>query len=111
MRPNDWQDHKKLFDYGFSIVKKQDVKSNINSVTLKIAGGTKKRIKVKLQYVPIIPVQKENNSEITEIIYLKRFEYAPLKLGSVVGEARYYKENKLVCTIPVLTAEQAYQNK
>lgn len=109
--PNDWQDHKKLFDYGFSIVHNQDVKSSIKFVSLKIAGGTKNRVKVETQYVPNIPIVNGKNDEITEKIYLKRFEYAPLKKGAVVGEARYYRENKLICTIPILTAEDAYQKK
>ena len=109
--PKDWQDHKKLFDYGFSIVNNQEIKSSIKTVSLKIAGGTKSRVKVETQYVPEIPKVKGKNNEITEKIYLKRFEYAPLKKGAVVGEARYYKENKLICTIPILTEEEAYQKK
>lgn len=109
--PNDWQDHRKMFDYGFELVNNQEIKSDIKSVSLKIVGGTKSRVKVTTQYTPKIAAFNQSSCDIEEIIYIKRFEYAPLKKGSVVGEARYYKENKLIDVIPVLTAEEVYQIK
>lgn len=109
--PNDWEDHKKMFDYGFSVLKNQKIDSNLDLVLLKIVGGEKDKIKIKPQNIPRIVSINGDNGEIKEKIYIKRFEYAPIKKGEIVGTVKYYRGNKLLCTIPLLTDENVEQHK
>lgn len=94
--PSDWDDHKKLLDYGFSKVNKAVLCENDVSIT--VTGGEKKKIKASGEEVTVCA---EN---VTKRIYTEKFLYAPVKKGDMVGEVRYYSGKKLIASSP-LTAD------
>ena len=91
--PDDWNDHKKMLEYGFEQVsiKKIDVKLN----DLSVVGGAEQSVSLSfcsdLQVVSACDISKFN-----VVLKLKKFEYAPIEKGEIVGEARVILNGKTV---------------
>lgn len=92
--PGDWADHKKMLDYGFSIVKPKQ--KSFDGITIPVAGGTAGSVKVHGE--DILP----SGEEINIIIYTEKFLYAPVKKGVIAGEARCYCGGRMIKSIPLL---------
>lgn len=105
--PNDWEDHKKMFDYGFSVVQKRALDSEPD-FALKVVGGKKKDVSLKFAFTPEMSVFEDYNPDIVRKIYLKQFEYAPIDKGSIVGKVVYVEKDtgKEVLSVPVLTSKK-----
>ena len=56
-------------------------------------------------------MHRDDDAEIRQEIFIKRFEYAPVEKGKIVGEAHYYDGDSLLCTVPILTAEESVRKK
>lgn len=112
--PNDWVDHKKMLDYGFSCVFRFDLDNNFDKTNINIVGGIKSSASIGSLIKPYTVISSKN-VKVTREIFLKPFEYAPAKIGTVVGNAKYYIGNKLVCDVPLGIIEQVdsklYENK
>lgn len=109
--PNDWNDHKAMFDYGFSIMERRQIDYDISSLFLKVTGGERDRVGVELAEPPTAVMHRDDDAEIRQEIFIKRFEYAPVEKGKIVGEAHYYDGDSLLCTVPILTAEESVRKK
>ncbi len=97
--PNDWQDHAKLFDYGFSeisVISIGEVYVNVPAV-----GGTKDVATLYADKKYLV-YPKDKNIIIEKQIIVPRFIYAPLKEGEKVGRIDYYINSQLVYTAPLL---------
>lgn len=101
---DDWNDHEKMFDYGFSKVKNQSLPNDISYARLNVVGGEKADIGVRLSFTPYLPSVNENK-DISLKVLLSKFEYAPLSEGRVVGTAYYYSGGRLIAEVPVVTGE------
>ena len=106
--PNDWDDHKKLFDYGFSVVENLKLDDSLSGIQLKVVGGVSKSVPVECAITPSVAAS-DMPSDIHREIRLEPFVYAPVERGRIVGEARYYRGDQLLACVPLETA-QAVKN-
>lgn len=102
--PNDWDDHKKLFDYGFSIVENIKLDDGFSGIQLKVVGGMSRTVPIECAITPDLAVSSAP-VDIRREILLEPFVYAPVERGRIVGEARYYQGDKLVACVPLETAK------
>lgn len=103
--PGDWQDHRKLYDYGFAQfhpVALDDPAQTIARVP--VAGGMARCADVVLAETPVANV-RVMPFHITRVILLRPFEYAPLQAGKVIGTARYYDGETLLAEAPLIVRE------
>ena len=98
---DDWNDHISMFEYGFSKCKPVTISCRNDILSLKVCGGVKNSVPIKLSRECTIPV----GQTCTYKIYIKPFEYAPVKIGQVVGNAVFVSEGRIIDEIPVVTAE------
>ncbi|MDD6807859.1 MAG: D-alanyl-D-alanine carboxypeptidase [Oscillospiraceae bacterium] len=105
---DDWNDHIKLFEYGFSHTECVPLNYNINGIKLKVVGATKKSVGLKLSFVPTYTRIDKKDLDVVREIYLNKFEYAPVKSGKVVGTAIFKEKGsgRLICTVPIETVEE-----
>lgn len=113
---DDWNDHIKLFDYGFSVTRRRSLRGVPGSeplygLKLPLVGGKKKSVSVVTAFEPEITVCDSYNPNIVCEIYLKKFEYADLPLGRVVGKAVYKTsdDGKVILNVPLVTAAKGKQ--
>lgn len=105
--PDDWNDHIKMFDYGFSIVDKQELKIDTSNLCVPVIGGDKTALSVSLGEECYYPVLKDKNVPIESEILLKSFIYAPAEIGETVGEVRYYSQGKQIASQALVLNESS----
>ncbi len=100
--PNDWNDHKKMFEYGFERVKLKTFDAKLPD--LKIVGGDTETVSLSV----LSELQIPSACDISEFeiqLCLKCFEYAPICRGEPVGEVRICLDGKTVFSSAVVCDE------
>lgn len=103
--PNDWEDHRLLFDYGFAHTQVSKVEDSF-SYTIPIVGSEKETLSASTTANETVTLLKESAGQITCIQEVPRFIYAPVRRGDTVGRISYYLNEKKLFSIP-LTADEA----
>jgi len=89
--PNDWKDHAALLDYGFAAYPQQ---------TLAVAGKEIRSLAVTGSLVRLVPVAAAENlsyplaegEKVSSKLILPESVHAPVRKGSLAGEAVFYVE-------------------
>lgn len=108
--PNDWDDHKKLLDYGFSKMKSYSLRFSFENINLPVISGNEKYVKVYPQK-DVISLCSDKK-EFKEAVFISRFIYAPITKGEQVGELRIIdSENRIIKTVPLLAENSVSETK
>lgn len=101
--PDDWNDHIKLYDYGFKCVKKVNWLEG-DGLYLDVGGSGGK--KVKLEAVPEFYTVGENTAYTTEI-RTEKSVFAPIEKGDCLGEAVLKNSDGKISARALLVASKA----
>jgi len=100
--PNDWRDHKRMFEYGFGQYREIALDDAGAMVArLPVTGGAVSHANVVLTSEPTAFVRTRPHY-VRRMLLLRPFEYAPLHAGRVVGTARYYDGEVLLAEAPLV---------
>lgn len=102
---DDWNDHKKMYDYGFSVTESRDVSFDCSELRIKTAGGTVGELSVELENIPSYTVINGAEPEITSEILIPDFVYAPVEKGKAVGKVTFYADGKPMCTVSMVSKD------
>lgn len=97
--PNDWDDHKKLYDYFFALYK--DYVFYSKDLCVCVAGGKREKIKLSQKYSVSLP--KPLFDSVTVKVLLPRFVYAPVSSGEKLGEVRFYIDGEVYKSFDILS--------
>lgn len=97
---NDWNDHMKMYDYGFSLVSPKELSSD-EIYPLPVAGGTEDTVPVRAEGSITIGDDGKAMNKISSELVIMPFAYANVKLGDKVGEQRWYYDGRLIDSVPV----------
>lgn len=101
---DDWNDHKKLYDYGFSLYNKKVDVPEIKTLKIPVVCSDKKTVSVDFAY----EVEFNTNKDLKSEIYIKNYLYPPVKKGDIVGEIVYKDtENNAIKIIPLVSVDNA----
>ena len=101
---DDWNDHKKMYDYGFDRLSMQKLDISFDDLTVPVAGGTKDFACLLVGEQPSVCTSGDN-SEIELVYDLPCFLYAPVIQGDIAGKIRYYKNGVYAGCSDVVAAE------
>ncbi len=87
--PDDWNDHKKMLDYGFSVTERVTMDSISGSIP--VVGGASEAVGYYGKPASFVIPSGEHN--IKTVIEMSRFYYAPIEEGEVLGRAVFYDGN------------------
>ncbi len=99
--PDDWQDHGKLLDYGFSVCESVDAVYNTNGINIPIVGGKRSGVSVTCPGSRLFC----STESIETKCYVSHFLYAPVSKGDIVGHIKWIKNGKIIATAPLLAGE------
>jgi D-alanyl-D-alanine carboxypeptidase/D-alanyl-D-alanine carboxypeptidase (penicillin-binding protein 5/6) len=102
---DDWNDHIKMFDYGFSVVKNQPVDYDLSRFYVEVAGGNQPRAAVKVAELPVLPLSDEEMKFVEVRAVIMPFIYAGFEAGEQVGLLEFYYNGILLKAVPLVTAE------
>lgn len=97
--PDDWNDHKKLFDYGFSLVKPQEIP--IESVSADVIGGTVQKVRAVPDDSAVVGLTASEAGEIRTEYRVPAFVYAEISAGDCIGYVEIYYKEELLRSIPL----------
>lgn len=103
--PDDWNDHIKLFDYGFEAVKAENAGGR--SYVCPLAGGISESVAVVTERDIILASINGKTPNVTYSAAVPRMLYAPVKQGDVIGMLSIMYGNRVVDKIPLIAAENA----
>ncbi|HIZ56001.1 MAG TPA: D-alanyl-D-alanine carboxypeptidase [Firmicutes bacterium] len=102
--PDDWNDHQKLFDYGFSKVENLPMKADLSGVRLPVVGGVTDTAMVAALQADTI-IFDGNQQNISQTILLEPFCYAPIDAGERVGCVQFWQDGILIGQTDILAAQ------
>ncbi|MCI8776524.1 MAG: D-alanyl-D-alanine carboxypeptidase [Oscillospiraceae bacterium] len=97
---NDWDDHMRMYDYGFSKLNASSLSSE-EIFQMQAVGGDCDSIPVKAEGEILLGTDGMTENRITSELYMPPFVYAPLNAGDEVGELRFYYDGRLIDALPV----------
>lgn len=87
--PDDWNDHIKLFDYGFSQLSSIRMDESNTTFTVDVVGGTSDQIEVTGSDGGSVVVSAADKDKVERIVLLPNFTYAPFPQGTQLGKISY----------------------
>ena len=102
--PDDWNDHMRLYDYGFSRVQATALPVP-EELTFPVAGGTQETVAVQPAAPVTIGAVDGRPSGIRTTIRRAPFVYAPVCEGDPLGEIVYYYQEREIASVPLLAEE------
>lgn len=108
--PDDWNDHKKLFEYGFEKVKIYEMDFDTEKIEIDVVGSDNKKIGVKLKNkLTYTAINEEMNPET--VVLCDKFLYSGVKKSDRVGCVKVFSENgKYLCESDLVSTENAPTN-
>ena len=111
---SDWDDHKKLYDYGFSKVSLVRLEPLSEDISINVVGSDKNSISANVKMEKTVTVNNEDANRITSTIEVPQFLNAPIEKGQVVGKVIYYLDDNIIATNELISndlAEYKYEQK
>lgn len=108
--PDDWQDHKKLLDYGFEQYHLEDILAQGQVLgTVPVVSGQEECVEVlageEIQAY-LLP-----GEELELMLKLPPFLYAPVEAGSCAGSAEVLLGERVLAGVPVYTAASIMEQR
>ncbi len=102
--PDDWNDHRAMLDLGFLSYERL-VLADIQSLDLNVpcVGGITEYVRCTNE-IPLSVCVKvtSEGTNITQVTEMKRFCYAPVNKGDVLGKVIYYNNGKEIGSVPIV---------
>lgn len=102
--PNDWDDHKKMLDFGFANCEKKTFGED-TSLQVPVVGGEKDMIDLTVQNLVTLPIKKDCANDMREVINIPQFVYAPINKNDVIGTISYEQNGKTIAKINLIANE------
>lgn len=105
--PDDWNDHAKLLDYGFSVTESEDMGTKRYSCTA--VGGGKDSITIVTAENIIVPRINGKTADVTFKAAVPQRVYAPVPKGETLGVLTVYCGGRAIGEIPLVSEEELLQ--
>lgn len=103
--PNDWQDHNRMYNYGYSRLVHTELECDYYAFNVSVVGGKSPNLICSISEKPEATLFTEELDSIRSEVILQRFVYAPVAEGEKLGEIRFYSGDRLIDTVDILSTE------
>lgn len=106
--PDDWNDHKSLYDYGFSLYQQITLDgSSVHINDILIGGGNRAKITAYCKQISLT-IKKDSANHVNYKVNLPQFIYAPVLANEKIGEVDYYLGSKKIGSADIVSADSVY---
>lgn len=111
--PSDWDDHQKMFDYGFSKLCAAVCDDTKEQFEIPVVGSEVTCVKASAKTKSTVVTTPENKDKIKRFVYVPAFVYAPIGEGEQVGKIIYkingdiVAENTITVNSTILSLKKA----
>lgn len=99
---DDWNDHIKMLDYGFSRVKSYPLETGCNAQTAVVGSGKTVGVFAESAQIALTP---EDRERLERRVILPRMVYGGVVQGQELGELQFVLDGKTVKTVPLFARE------
>ncbi|WP_407928390.1 D-alanyl-D-alanine carboxypeptidase family protein [Caproiciproducens faecalis] len=99
--PDDWNDHQKMLNYGFSQLSRYPVDDSSFISQIPVVGGTSNQVSVQGGLGRDLIVNAEELQNIKRTVELPAFFYAPVQEGQTLGIVRYTLNGETLATTEI----------
>lgn len=105
--PDDWNDHIKMYDYGYERFALADTVDCDENFTINVVGSNKNQIKLyaKESYGYVTDIDKKDS--VKRSLCVPDFLYAPINKGDYIGMITYTLDGEIVAQNPLFAYEDA----
>lgn len=107
--PDDWNDHRNLLDYGFTVAESFSVYESAPQYNIDVVGGAESSVAC----VPCFNLTYTSNQALSDLqlqVTAAPFVYAPVKKGDIVGTITCYYNGRQVSQSPLCAADDVGYN-
>ena len=101
--PDDWNDHKKLYNFGFSSYKR--INTGALDISVPVISGRNKSILARAEGVSILLPSAQNDVQMR--ICLPRFVFSPIKKGDHLGYVLYLLDGKVIARAEIYALDDS----
>ena len=91
--PDDWADHKALYEYGFSLYTDYTFEDT-RVYNVRVSGGEQDFFTASADEIACISVPADRINDVKKTVYLPSFVFAPVEKGMTVGKVTYTLDGK-----------------
>ena len=108
--PDDWRDHTALLSFGLDAYESYRLAGDGTlTVPVPVVGGTENFV-VAVNEHPVAICLPAETGELSPVISLDRFYFAPVTKGAALGQVDWYDDDgNLVATVPLIAQEGVFQ--
>ena len=108
--PNDWNDHKMMFDYGYSILESRCL-ARVGDFSYDIPVVSSDALSIHAENLKEAhAVVSKEGSKIKEYVQLPRFVCAPIKAGDVLGRVIFVNNGETIGSVDIVATEDVSAN-
>lgn len=104
--PDDWLDHTRLYDYGFSMMSEQQLPLESTEFKAAAVGGHVDTVRCKTDRVSMTMLNGKAD-DVTCEVFLQPFLYCPVAENVQVGRVEYFLDGTKIAEKPIYTCEAA----
>lgn len=104
---NDWEDHRSMLDYGFSLYEPTAAVSAGECFELPVVGADRDSIMVCPEKDMIASVKKDGTDKLERKLYMPHFVYAPISKGTQVGELCIFRNGRKLLSARLYAMQSA----
>lgn len=104
--PDDWNDHMRLYDYGFSVTDVVELEKP-GDLRQKVAGSETETVRLEVRDTVTIGSPDGDAEGVSYHVKMSPFAYAPVETGDEMGTLEYYYEGRRIAAVPLYAAEAA----
>lgn len=104
--PDDWNDHIKLYEYGFAKIKNYALPCEFGQLKANVVGGKSDSVYVKMSKTPTASLFFDELAKVKTEVLLDGFYYAPIIDGEILGKVNFYVDGQLVQTVDLVATSE-----
>lgn len=109
--PDDWNDHRQMFDYGFSMLERQSLASiGQYSYRIPVLNSEDKFLNIRNTEELSVLTVKDGSTIKTQIL-LPKYLVAPIKSGDTVGYVVFLRKDKEIGRIELISEKDVEEEK
>ena len=99
--PSDWEDHQKMYDYGFSKLASVNCDDEKKSFKVNVVGGETEEVSLYCKESDVAVVSIDNKDKVKRTVYTPQFVYAPIRIDDQLGMVVYTLNGDIIAQNPL----------
>lgn len=108
--PNDWSDHEKMLDYGFTQVNPTKIVLPA-PISVQVVNGYEQQVSLELAEDILLPLSEEENQSLCVLVNMTPFIYGGFEKGKTVGKASVYLNGQYICSADLITEKAVEEDE